>query len=51
MPELDACDRSFDNGINTSDANIDALILFADIDFEDYDAVEKRKAEWKELFS
>lgn len=49
--ELDACDQSFDTENNTSDEDVDALILFADIDFTDPEAVSQRKAEWEELFS
>lgn len=50
-PELDACDQSFDlEDKNTADEDVDALILFADIDFLDPEAVAARKAEWEELF-
>lgn len=52
MPdELDACDESFDIADkNTADEDVDAVLLFADIDFTDPAAVEARKAEWQELF-
>lgn len=50
-PELDACDESFDlPDKNTADEDIDAVVLFADVDFTDPEAVAKRKAEWEELF-
>lgn len=49
--ELDACSESFDTEKNTSDDDIDGLILFADVDFTDQEAVDKRKAEWEELFT
>jgi hypothetical protein len=51
MPdELDACDVSFDiTDKNTSDADITALALYADIDFTDPAAVAARKAEWEAL--
>ena len=44
MPdELDACDVSFDiTDKNTSDADITALALYADIDFTDPAAVAAR---------
>lgn len=49
--ELDACDVSFDIADkNTPDDDIDALVLFADIDFTDWTAVLRRKAEWEALF-
>lgn len=50
--EPDACDVSFDiPEKNTTDENIDALVLFADVDWNDAEAVAKRKAEWEELFA
>lgn len=49
--ELDACDVSFDIfNKNTHDDDIVALQLFADVDFTNPSEVEKRKAEWEELF-
>lgn len=54
MPEheLDACDQSFDvPEKNTLDFQVDALILFADVDWTDEAAVEARKREWEELFA
>jgi hypothetical protein len=51
MPELEACSESFDIAEkNTADEDVDALVLYADIDFTDPEAVAARKAEWKELF-
>jgi hypothetical protein len=50
--ELDACDESFNLADkNTADADIDAVVLFADVDFTDPAAVARRKAEWEEVFS
>jgi hypothetical protein len=49
--ELDACDESFDiPEKNTTDDDIAAVALFADIDFTDPDAVLARQREWAELF-
>lgn len=39
----------FDPAKVTIDSNVDALVLFADVDFEDQKAVAKRKAEWEAL--
>lgn len=51
MPELDACSESFDiPEKNTEDGDVDAVLLFADIDFTNPDAVANRAAEWRELF-
>lgn len=48
----DPCDVSFDMpDKNTADEDVDALMLFADVDFTDPDAVAARKAEWEELFA
>ena len=48
---LDGCDLEFDDPeTNTEDGDIDALTLFADVQFDDPDEVAKRKAEWEELF-
>jgi hypothetical protein len=47
---IDACDESFDIADkNTPDDDVDALLLYADVDFTDPAAVEARKAEWQEL--
>lgn len=51
MPELDACSESFDlPDKNTADDQIDAVVLFADVDFTNPDAVANRAAAWRELF-
>lgn len=48
---LDGCELDFDDPeTNTEDADIDALVMFADIDFTDRAVVEARKAEWRDLF-
>jgi hypothetical protein len=54
MPDptnLDGCEVDFDNPeSNTSDGDVDALVMFADV-FDDPDAVEQRRAElveWNE---
>ena len=49
--EWDLCDISFDTDKNTDDADIDALLLFADVEFTDPQAVAERAAEWQELFA
>lgn len=52
MPELDACDISFNiEEKNTADEDVDAVMLFADVDFTDPKAVAARKKEWEELFA
>ena len=49
---LDGCDLDFDDrATNTDDADIDALALFADVDFTDPAAVERRRSEWMELLA
>jgi len=49
--ELDACSVSFDiDDKNCPDVDVDAVLLFADVDFTDLEAVEARKTEWQELF-
>lgn len=48
---LEMCEESFDiPEMNTEDDMVDALVLFADVQFDDPDEVSKRKAEWEELF-
>lgn len=48
--ELDACDVSFDiEEKNCPDEDVIAVMLFADINFIDPEAVAKREAEWREL--
>jgi len=44
------CDLDFEMAESTSDDEVAALVLFADIDFTDFDAVERRVAEWRALF-
>lgn len=34
----------------TADDEIDGLVLFADVDPADVDAIERRVAEWQDLF-
>lgn len=52
MPELDACNESFDlPDKNTADVDVDAVVLFADVDWTDPSAVDARVAEWRELFA
>lgn len=47
---LDGCDIDFnDPEKETSDEDVAALVLFADVEFLDEDAVEARKAEYKAL--
>jgi hypothetical protein len=47
---LDGCELDFDDPeMNCPDADIDALVLFADVDFLDKKAVEARKAEYAAL--
>jgi len=48
---LDGCILNFDDPEkNTSDDEIDALVLFADVDFEDPVAVVARSGAWMALF-
>lgn len=44
------CDLDFEMAPSTSDDEIDALVLFADTQFDDPDAVAARRAEWNDLF-
>lgn len=47
---LDGCDLDFDDPeMNCSDDDVVALVLFADVDFTDPEAVAARKAEWAEV--
>ncbi len=49
---LDGCDIDFDDpATNTRDGAIDALALFADIDFTDPEAIAYRMAEWEALWA
>lgn len=45
------CDLDFEMAPRTDDSEIDALVLFADTDFLDPEAVEARRAEWVDLFA
>lgn len=50
-PDLDGCEVEFDNPEwNTGDDQVAALVLYADVDFTDPDAVAQRQAEWEGLF-
>lgn len=44
------CDLDFEMGPSTKDEDIPALVLFANTDFTDPEAVEQRKREWHDLF-
>lgn len=44
------CDLDFEMAPRTDDADTDALVLFADCEFTDPDAVTRRAAEWRALF-
>ena len=47
---LDGCELDFDDPeMNTPDEDIDALVLFADVNFLDDEVVEARKAEYAAL--
>lgn len=47
---LDGCELDFDvPELATDDDQVDALVLFADVEFDDEEAVQKRMAEYKEL--
>ena len=43
------CDLDFEMAPRTDDADIDALVLFADTQFDDPEAVEAKAAAWREL--
>lgn len=48
---LDGCALEFDDPeMNCSDEDIDALVLFADVEFDDPEAVAERVAEYEALF-
>ena len=50
--ELDGCGArgaNDDPDRRTDDGDIDALVLFADVDFLDPEAVEARELEWAQL--
>lgn len=47
---LDGCELDFDDPeMNCPDEDLDALVLFADVDFLDDAAVEARRAEYAAL--
>ena len=46
---MDGCSVSYEPDTVTADDDVDALVLFADVDFTDTKAVKARKDEWKEL--
>jgi hypothetical protein len=50
--ELDGCLSDVENIDEemTQDADVDGIVLFADIDPKDQDAIERRKVEWGEVF-
>ncbi len=48
--DLDGCDLEFGTYDRTHDDDVAALVLFADVDFTDPDAVEARRREYEELF-
>lgn len=45
----DGCDLDFTID-PTDDTDVDAVVLFADIDPADVSAVARRRGEWEELF-
>lgn len=50
--QLDGCALEFDDpATNTSDDDIAALVLFADVEFDDPPAVEARRREWLEVLA
>lgn len=51
--ELDGCLSDVENieEEQTSDDDIDAVVLFADVDPNDKKAVAKRKKEWQKVFA
>lgn len=46
---LDGCDLPFDEN-PVDDGDLDGVILFADVDTDDPEAVEARILEWRRLF-
>jgi hypothetical protein len=48
VSDLDGCDLDFTEN-PTPDDEIDALVLFADVDTSDPDAVARRAQEWSDL--
>jgi hypothetical protein len=49
--ELTGCDADFLEEERTADEDVDAVVLFADVDPDDEEAVSKRKEEWSQVFS
>lgn len=48
--DLDGCDLPFGVDDMTDDADVAALVLYADVDFTDPAAVEARRQEYEGLF-
>lgn len=46
--ELDGCDCS--GAPPLDDQDVDGIVLFADVDRDDVDAIERRADEWRRLF-
>lgn len=47
--ELDGCAIDWSDDPGLDDDDVDAFVLFADVDRDDPDAVEARRREWAEL--
>lgn len=48
--DLDGCDAiASDPSTDLHDDDVTGVVLFADIDPTDLDAVERRRAEWQEI--
>jgi hypothetical protein len=47
--DLDGCAADF-TVIPTEDADLAAVVLFADVDWDDPDKVAARRAEWERVF-
>lgn len=48
---LDGCDLDFTGDVEIVDDDLDALVLFADLDPSDHTAVDRRRREWDMLLS
>lgn len=46
---VDGCELDFDTDDNCEDEHVDAVALFADIDWTDPSVVAVRKQEWEQL--
>ena len=46
---LDGCELDFDTEMNTDDEDVVALVLFADVEFTDKEAVTTRTEEYAAL--